>query len=321
MDEYEIEEKCQSYEVTDFQHNFEINHPTTTLQQWGLHIHSTHYELLVFIRGNAECWIEGRRKKLEYGDVVIVNPREIHRIFILDNAEYERIVIHVSDSMIKELSTAQTNLLRVFHKNRAHILHLSEEEMAQFVSNQLQMKKMWKKKEFGADLLGSAWFQILLLQISQKMRQAEGSGAWESVAGLVGEALEYVNAHMTEDISVQDIADALNVSRYYLSHAFKKSTGYGLWNYVISKRLVYSQKLLVEGASVTEACYESGFKDYAHFIKSFTKTFGCSPKQYGKNDASIYTVKLNAADAAIDRDSRCIYIHDEAKFINKELKN
>ena len=193
MDEYEVEKKCQSYEVTDFQHNFEIEHPTTTLQQWGLHIHSNHYELLVFIRGNAECWIEGRRKKLEYGDVVIVNPREIHRIFILDNVEYERIVMHVSDSMLKELSTAQTNLLRVFHKNRPHILHLSEEEMAQFVSNQLQMKKMWKKKEFGADLLGSAWFQILLLQISQKMRQAEGSGAWESVAGLVGEALEYVN--------------------------------------------------------------------------------------------------------------------------------
>ncbi len=32
-------------------------------------------------------------------------------------------------------------------------------------------------------------------------------------------ALEYVNVNMTEDISVQDIADALNVSRYYLSHA------------------------------------------------------------------------------------------------------
>ena len=173
MEKFENEKRCQTYEVTDFQHNFEIVHPTTTLQQWGLHIHSTHYELLVFIRGNAECWIEGRRKKLEYGDVVIVSPREIHRIFILDNTEYERIVIHVSDSMLKELSTAQTNLLGVFHKNRTHILHLSDEEMAQFISNQLQMKKMWKKKEFGADLLGAAWFQILLLQLSQKMRQAE----------------------------------------------------------------------------------------------------------------------------------------------------
>ena len=64
MDEFGNQKKCQTYEVTDFQHNFEITHPTTTLQQWGLHIHSTHYELLVFIRGNAECWIEGRRKKL-----------------------------------------------------------------------------------------------------------------------------------------------------------------------------------------------------------------------------------------------------------------
>ena len=136
-------------------------------------------------------------------------------------------------------------------------------------------------------------FQILLIQISQQMRLAEGSGAWESVAGFVGEALDYVNTHMTEDISVQDIADALNVSQSYLSHAFKKSTGYGLWNYVISKRLVYAQKLLVEGISVTEACYESGFRDYAHFIKSFTKTFGCSPKQYGKEESSSYMVKLN----------------------------
>lgn len=55
MDKFENEKRCQTYEVTDFQHNFEITHPTTTLQQWGLHIHSTHYELLVFIRGNAEC--------------------------------------------------------------------------------------------------------------------------------------------------------------------------------------------------------------------------------------------------------------------------
>ena len=239
-----------------------------------------------------DFWIEGRRKKLEYGDIVIVNPREIHRTFLQDDSEYERILIHVSDSMLKDLSTAQTNLLSVFHKNKAHILHFSENDMNRFVHDHMQMRNLWKKKEYGADLLCSAWFQILLIQISQQMRMAEGSGEWESAAGFVGEALEYVNTHMTEDISVRDIADALNVSQSYLSHAFKKSTGYGLWNYVISKRLVYAQKLLVEGISVTEACYESGFRDYAHFIKSFTKTFGCSPKQYGKEEPSSYMVKL-----------------------------
>lgn len=153
MEKFENEKRCQTYEVTDFQHNFEIVHPTTTLQQWGLHIHSTHYELLVFIRGNAECWIEGRRKKLEYGDVVIVSPREIHRIFILDNTEYERIVIHVSDSMLKELSTAQTNLLGVFHKNRTHILHLSDEE-------NVEEKGVWGRS-FGSCVVSDSAFAAL----------------------------------------------------------------------------------------------------------------------------------------------------------------
>lgn len=293
MEKFENEKRCQTYEVTDFQHNFEINRPVTTEQEWGLHIHSTHYEVLVFIRGNVDFWIEGRRKKLEYGDIVLVNPREIHRIFLLDNSEYERIVIHVSDSMLKDMSTAQTNFLKVFHKNKAHILHFSEEEMEVFMHHQMQMRDLWNKKKFGADVLGAAWFQVLLTQVSQKMCEAEGAEEWSDADGLIGATLEYVNIHMTEDISVQDIANALNISRSYLSHEFKKSTGYGLWNYVITKRLVYAQKLIFGGASVTEACYESGFHDYAHFIKSFTKKFGSSPKQYGKEDSNAYMVRLN----------------------------
>ena len=101
MNKFENEKRCQTYEVTDFQHNFEIDRPVTVAQQWGLHIHSTHYEVIVFIRGNVDFWIEGRRKKLEYGDIVIVNPREIHRTFHQDDSEYERILIHVSDSMLR----------------------------------------------------------------------------------------------------------------------------------------------------------------------------------------------------------------------------
>lgn len=287
----------QTYEVDDFQHNFEVswNRSETDIvsSHWGLHIHSTYYEVLVFVCGNVDFWIEGRRKKLEYGDVVIVNPREIHRIYLYDDSLYDRIVIHVSDSTLKDISTAQTNILRVFHKNKAHILHFTDEEMKQFLNNHHQMPNLWNKKEFGADILGDAWLQILMIQIAQKMRQAEGEGEQEVTIGLVGKTLEYINENLTKDISAQDIADALNVSRSYLSHMFKKSTGYGLWNYVITKRLVYAQKLLFGGSSVTEACYESGFKDYAHFIKSFTKTFGCSPKQYKKVETDSYMMKLN----------------------------
>ena len=207
----------QTYEVDDFQHNFEVsrNRSETDIvsSHWGLHIHSTYYEVLVFVCGNVDFWIEGRRKKLEYGDVVIVNPREIHRIYLYDDSLYDRIVIHVSDSTLKDISTAQTNILRVFHKNKAHILHFTDEEMKQFLNNHHQMPNLWNKKEFGADILGDAWLQILMIQIAQKMRQAEGEGEQEVTIGLVGKTLEYINENLTKDISAQDIADALNVSR------------------------------------------------------------------------------------------------------------
>lgn len=166
MDAYIARKTCQTYEVDDFQHNFEVSRNRSEnleSQRWGLHIHSTYYEVLVFVSGNVDFWIEGKRKKLEYGDVVIVNPRELHRIYVYDTSLYDRIVIHVSDSTLKDMSTAQTNILRVFHKNKAHILHFSKEEMEQFLSNHHQMPNLWNKKEFGADILGDAWLQILMI--------------------------------------------------------------------------------------------------------------------------------------------------------------
>ena len=150
MDAYIARKTCQTYEADDFQHNFEVtrNRSATDIvsSHWELHIHSTYYEVLVFVSGNVDFWIEGRRKKLEYGDVVIVNPRELHRIYLHDDSLYDRIVIHVSDSTLKDMSTAQTNMLRVFHKNKAHILHFSKEEMEQFLSNHHQMPNLWNKK-------------------------------------------------------------------------------------------------------------------------------------------------------------------------------
>lgn len=135
MDAYIARKTCQTYEVDDFQHNFEVSRNRSEnleSQLWGLHIHSTYYEVLVFVSGNVDFWIEGRRKKLEYGDVVIVNPRELHRIYVYDTSLYDRIVIHVSDSTLKDMSTAQTNILRVFHKNKAHILHFQKKKWNSF---------------------------------------------------------------------------------------------------------------------------------------------------------------------------------------------
>ena len=48
------------------------------------------------------------------------------------------------------------------------------------------MRDLWNKKKFGADVLCAAWFQILLTQVSQKIkREAEGAEEWSDADGLI----------------------------------------------------------------------------------------------------------------------------------------
>ena len=57
MDAYIARKTCQTYEVDDFQHNFEVSRNRSEnleSQRWGLHIHSTYYEVLVFVSGNVD---------------------------------------------------------------------------------------------------------------------------------------------------------------------------------------------------------------------------------------------------------------------------
>lgn len=67
MDAYIARKTCQTYEVDDFQHNFEVSRNRSEnleSQRWGLHIHSTYYEVLVFVSGNVTSGLRENGKSL-----------------------------------------------------------------------------------------------------------------------------------------------------------------------------------------------------------------------------------------------------------------
>ena len=144
---------------------------------------------------------------------------------------------------------------------------------------------------FGQDLLQRSYLSILLIQLIRMIRESSNE-VFSSPPPMIQDVYAYIDQHLSEDISIQSIANAMNISRSYLCHQFREYFNTSLWNYVLSKRLILAQKLLLSGSSVTEACYDSGFRDYAHFIKSFTKTFGIPPKKYSMNPAVQKTVTL-----------------------------
>ena len=89
--------------------------------------------------------------------------------------------------------------------------------------------------------------------------------------------VDYINEHILDDISLSDISETMNLSVSQINRVFNKKIGMSVYNYIVSKRLVYAKGLISRGESAVSACASCGFKDYSSFFRLYKKQFGVSP--------------------------------------------
>ena len=95
------------------------------------------------------------------------------------------------------------------------------------------------------------------------------------------EIIQYLNYHLTEEISIDGLADRFFVSKYHMMRRFKAETGYTIGNYINQKRLLYARELLKQGESVTKVYLDSGFKDHSTFVRAYKQMFHEVPSKRG----------------------------------------
>lgn len=247
-----------------------------------LHIHNNAYELMMFKAGNADYFINNITYRLTPGDLLFVCPNDIHGLSVKDHEPCERFPIHFNEAFIQTFSTPNTNILTCFQNHEHnHILHLSEDQMREYEYLVTQTIEALNRKEFGYDIYAKANLSLILLlanqaSVTKPVRLAD------ITPQAVKDAIQYVDQNLSNTLSIQDIADHLNLSRSRFCHLFKDFTGTSPWNYIIARRIQHACTLLQKGMSITDVYFECGFNDYAHFVKSFTKLVGISPGKYSK---------------------------------------
>lgn len=95
--------------------------------------------------------------------------------------------------------------------------------------------------------------------------------------------LSFINDHYSEDISFNEFANMLHLSRTYLSSLFRKDVGCTFPEYLTNFRIRKSIELMKgESVQLSELAYRVGYNDYTHFSKTFKKITGKSPTEYFK---------------------------------------
>jgi len=98
---------------------------------------------------------------------------------------------------------------------------------------------------------------------------------------IITQARGYIEEHYTEDISLGQVAKAVNVSTFYFCKTFKKITGLNYTDYVSRVRIERSKNLLLNrNLRVSEIAFEVGFQSLTHFNRVFKKVLGQSPTEY-----------------------------------------
>jgi AraC family transcriptional regulator len=96
---------------------------------------------------------------------------------------------------------------------------------------------------------------------------------------LVGKALWYIESHFAEEISLDDIAAAGDVSRYHMSRAFGLGTGHSVMGYVRGRRLTEAARTLSRGApDILRVALDAGYGSHEAFTRAFRDQFGLTPE-------------------------------------------
>lgn len=117
--------------------------------------------------------------------------------------------------------------------------------------------------------------------LTELLVSQESSSKHSIQSDTIEETTAYMNEHMTENLTLEMLADRASLSPYYFTRLFKKETGFTPHEYLIAIR-INSAKFLLKTTpiSIKEICFCTGFSNESSFCTTFKKWVHATPSEY-----------------------------------------
>ena len=251
-------------------------------RDFSYHYHDF-YKILLFIRGDVTYHIEGKSFPLLPYDLVLVNAWEIHRPEFNSFSTYERYILYISPEFMDSCRDKEDALNQCFlHAGTtgSNVLRIGEAHAGPLLDALKLLESSFREEKFAASLYRKSLFLQFLILLNRAALDSYSGTYIENTRSdsRILPVLEYIGAHLGEDITIDLLASKFYMSRYYLMHRFKEETGYSVAAYISAKRLIRARTLIQNGTPVTTACYQCGFKNYSTFSRAYKNMFHTSAR-------------------------------------------
>lgn len=252
---------------------FHINDQTK--KDFSYHYHDFH-KIIVFISGKVTYHIEGKAYHLKPRDILLVSQGAIHKPEIDPSVPYERYIFWIRD----DLSCQELNTCFQKANDRSFNLARADSALQERLKDLLpEIEQTLQNKHFGDTVLRNALFTQFMIYINRIFLRTSSSPDKKTYSSdtQVEQLLKYINRNLSENLSIDQLANRFFFSKYHMMRKFKNETGYTIHNYITSKRLLMARSLISQGMPVMKAAQASGFHDYTTFVRAYKKQFGKAP--------------------------------------------
>lgn len=260
-------------------------------QESPFHFHDQ-MEILIIMSEGDKFFIRNKIYPLSRGSVFILNSSDLHRSVAKPRSIYQFYSIRFYPEEIQGISTETFDLIRCFrnHDRFNHMVLLNIDQLDHLLKliNKIEYYLATDCSAYGKEIFAKSLLAEVLVYINflydlpplPPVPEKKDLSAFYPI-------ITYINEHITEKISLDDLSRIFFMSKYYLSHRFKSLFGITLGEYTVQKRLSLAKSYLRQGISVTMAGEQAGFNSCNHFIRTFTRSVGLTPKQYAKQYLQI----------------------------------
>lgn len=248
------------------------------------HFHNA-YEIYYLLSGERYYFTKNRTFKTEKGDLVFINPYDLHKTLDAGVAEHQRFLVIFKSSYFGYENKAVEDLLSFIFRQDNPVLRLGKKEQSSIEGIFSVIAKEINSQATGCEASIQAQFLQLLVYASRYYEQYVSSSFDHpsQMHKMVSEVVNYINAHYREQLTLSNVSSKFYISRYHLSRVFKKATGFSFTEFINSVRIKEAQTLLRDRDSkIINVAEEVGFGSISHFCRVFKEVTGTSPLQYRK---------------------------------------
>lgn len=244
-----------------------------------MHAHEDYTEVVLITEGSSNYLIDHRQYAVTKGNLLVYNPGIVHDEVAGEGSEVETWCVAVGGLRMPGI---QKNALLPEDRGCVFRADALFEQMDALCG--IMFRLLSGQIAGAATHCHGLMLSFLTMALAVAEHQDRPLIEPEEEESVLGNRVKrYIDAHFKEPLTLQEIADALNVSTYYMAHVFKDMSGYAPMTYLQKRRIGEAQTLLIHtDRSISEIAYSLGYDAQSHFNQQFSRHVGMPPGEFRK---------------------------------------